>query len=80
MQICGHFCHHNRTFRTFVLNPLPTFFVMLKQVQHDRILVQNSAKFVTKVQKWTGKSLHYKSALNSQQLGILANKNASKLS
>lgn len=39
-----------------------------------------SAKIVTKVQKWTGKSLHYKSALKPQQLGIIANKNAFKLS
>ena len=50
----------------------------LKQIQGNKFLVQNSAKIRTKVQKWTGKSLHYKPALNSQQLGIIADKNASK--
>ncbi len=84
---------------------------MLKRVQHDRILVQFSAKLRTKVQKadcepsaelfrqWqkpleaenvdtskasnqekTSKSQHSKPALNSQQVGIIANKNTSKLS
>lgn len=42
----------------------------LKQVQGNKFLVQNSAKIGTKVQEYSGKSLHYKSALNSQQLGI----------
>ena len=41
---------------------------------------KQSAKFGTKVQKQSGKSLHYKQASNSKQLGIIADKNTSKLS
>jgi hypothetical protein len=45
---------------------------MLKQVQHDWILVQISAKIGTKVQKKTSKSQRSKQASNSRKLNASA--------